>query len=178
MLSSGNRCGYYGGAGSAEFSRDIANSTAGQGDRKLIDELEIQRIIARFANSFDLNDWGLMESALADTLTVVYTDLRGDIPHEITAEDYVSAHQQELGPLNTQHLIGNLEVEVTGDTATVRAGSVIYRSLGERYFNTHASYQFGLTRESDRGWLIGHIKQTVLWSEGDPDIQSGIRGNG
>ena len=33
-------------------------------------EEDIRKTIARFANSFDLKDWALMESALAEVLTV------------------------------------------------------------------------------------------------------------
>ena len=40
-----------------------------------MDELDIQRTISRFANSFDLNDWELMKSALSDNLTVDYSGL-------------------------------------------------------------------------------------------------------
>ncbi len=41
-------------------------------------EEDIRMTIARFANSFDLKDWALMESVLAEELTVEYSDLRGD----------------------------------------------------------------------------------------------------
>ena len=43
-------------------------------------EEDIRKTISQFANSFDLKDWALMESALADVLTVDYSDLRGDPP--------------------------------------------------------------------------------------------------
>ena len=49
-------------------------------------EEDIRKTIARFANSFDLKDWALMESALAEKLTVDYSDLRGESPKEITAD--------------------------------------------------------------------------------------------
>ncbi len=78
-----------------------------------------------------------------------------------------------LEGLNTQHLIGNLEVDVSGVSAAVRASSILFHSLDQRAFNTHARYQFGMTRTRDRGWLISSIKPTVLWNEGDSAIHSG-----
>ena len=43
-------------------------------------EEDIRKTISQFANSFNLKDWALMESALADVLTVDYSDLRGVRP--------------------------------------------------------------------------------------------------
>ena len=40
-------------------------------------EEDIRKTIAQSANSIDLKDWALMESALAEVITVDYSDLRG-----------------------------------------------------------------------------------------------------
>ena len=40
-------------------------------------EEDISKTIAQSANSFDLKDRALMESALAEVITVDYSDLRG-----------------------------------------------------------------------------------------------------
>ncbi len=136
---------------------------------------EIRKTIARFANSFDLKDWALMESALADELTVDYSDLRGGPPKEITARGYAQARREALEALDTQHIIGNLEITVDGDGASVRASSMIFRTLDGLVFNTHARYHFHLFQDRARGWVVDRIKQTVLWNEGDPDIHSGLK---
>ena len=57
-------------------------------------EEEIRKTIVRFANSFDLKDWALMESALAEELTVDYSDLRGGPSKEITAREYAQARER------------------------------------------------------------------------------------
>ena len=64
-----------------------------------MDELDIQRTISRFANSFDLNDWELMKSTLSDNLTVDYSDLRGEPPRRFAAQDYVNDRRRRT--LNT-----------------------------------------------------------------------------
>ncbi len=137
-------------------------------------EEDIRKTIARFANSFDLKDWVQMESVLAEELTVDYSDLRGGAPKEITAREYTQARREALDALDTQHIIGNLEITVDGKRASVVASSMIFRTLDGVVFNTHARYQFGLSEDQDRGWVIDRIKQTVLWNEGDPDIHSGV----
>ena len=75
-----------------------------------------------------------MESAPAEDLTVDYSDMRGGPPQEITVE---------------------------GKRALVLASSMIFRSLNGLVFNHHARYQFGLSEDQDRGWVIDRIKQTV-----------------
>ncbi len=55
-----------------------------------------------------------------------------------------------LEGLNTQHIIGNLEVDVSGRSASVKASNSIYRRLDQRVFQTHARYQWGMTRTGDR----------------------------
>jgi len=78
-----------------------------------------------------------------------------------------------LEPLSTRHVISNLEITIEGRRAAVTASSVIFRRRGSAFFNTHATYQFGLSQHTQRGWLIDRIKQNVLWNEGDPTIHSG-----
>ena len=138
-------------------------------------EEDIRKTIARFANSFDLKDYALMESALAEKLTVDYSDLRGESPKEITAREFAQDRREALETLDTQHIIGNLEITVEGKRASVEASSMIFRTLDGSVFNTHARYQFRLSHDQDRGWIIDRIKQTVPWNEGDPDIHSGVK---
>ena len=142
-------------------------------------EDDIRKTIAQFANSFDLKDWALLESALAGLITVDYSDLRGDLPKEIIGRGYVQARREALEKLDTQHIIGNLETTVDGERASVRASSMIFKALSGVVFNTRATRRFGLPRaqdgDQDRRWVIDGIKQTVLWDEGDPDIPSGVK---
>ncbi len=80
-----------------------------------------------------------------------------------------------LEGLNTQNIIGNLEVDVSGGSASVRASSIIFPSLDQRVFNPHARYQWGMTRTGDRAWLISSTKYAVVWNEGDSAIHSGAK---
>ena len=138
-------------------------------------EEAIRKTIARLANSFDLKDWTLMKSTLADELTVDYSDLRGDPPTQTTAREFTQARREALDALDTQHIISNLEITVDGERASVAANSMIFRRLDKFTFNTHARYQFRLSKDQDRGWIIAGIKQTVLWNEGDSHIHSGVK---
>ena len=115
------------------------------------EEGNIRKTLARFASSFDQKDWTLLESVLTDELTVDYSDLRGDPPAKIAAGEYVEARRQALEPLSTRHVISNLEITIEGRRAAVTASSVIFRRRGSAFFNTHATYQFGLSQHTQRG---------------------------
>ncbi|MCX6957990.1 MAG: nuclear transport factor 2 family protein [Verrucomicrobiae bacterium] len=133
---------------------------------------EIRNLIARFANSFDLKDWKGMQSLLMDNVNCDYTSLR-KTKTTLTAEEYVQQRINALEKLQTQHLFSNLEISISGDQATCRCSSLILRRLQSDFFNTHAFYEFTLFYKNDQ-WLIGKIKQEVLWNEGNPKIHAGV----
>jgi hypothetical protein len=89
---------------------------------------------------------------------------------EVASDAYVQSRRDALQNLDTHHLIGNFEIEVSGSAAWVRASGTIFRRSGKRVFNTHAIYEFGLVSTAETNWLINSIKQSVLWNDGDSTI--------
>ncbi len=43
-------------------------------------QLQIQKVIARFANSFDLKDWAGLQACFTESIFTDYSDLRGTPP--------------------------------------------------------------------------------------------------
>lgn len=135
---------------------------------------EIQNTVSRFMNSFDLKDWSTMEDLLAPRIRIDYDDLRGEPPSVVRAGDYVRSRKEALEPLSTQHLLALPEVEISGDTAEVRASCRIYRTRGGRSFHSHGFYVFSLTR-LDGSWRISGIRQKIFWNEGEPELHGGVQ---
>ena len=133
---------------------------------------EIRNLIARFANSFDLKDWKEMQSLLMEKVSCDYKSLR-KTKLILTAEEYVQQRIDSLEKLQTQHLFSDLEISITNNHATCRCSALILRRLEESFFNTHAIYEFTLFYKNNQ-WLIGKIKQEVLWNEGNPGIHAGV----
>ncbi|MBX9743258.1 MAG: nuclear transport factor 2 family protein [Chthoniobacterales bacterium] len=133
----------------------------------------ISNLLFKFANNFDLKKWDEMERCLASQVDCDYTSLRGK-KEILTAKEYVHQRRSALEPLQMQHLFSNLEIDLLGEhQAACRCSALILRKREEKFFNTHAIYEFTCVRE--RGvWLISAIKQTVLWNEGDTEIHSGV----
>ena len=141
-------------------------------------EVQIQMVINRFMNSFDLKDWPQMKSTLTDQVVVDYSDLRGEPPKTVTAEEFVESRKAALEHLSTHHLIANYDIGVSGHNAEAKASCMIYRTGGENPFNSHAFYIFSMRANSDTSWKICGIKQKILWNEGDSIIHMGVNNSG
>jgi len=68
------------------------------------DTFKIQKLIPRFANSFDLKDWDGLLACLAESVYTHYSDLCGTPPETVKAVDYVAARRTSLENLKTHHL--------------------------------------------------------------------------
>ena len=135
--------------------------------------IEINNTLSRFANSLDLKDWGALKDVLAENISVDYADLRGTI-ETLSRDQYVAQREASLQELNTHHILSNIDIETKNGGAIVAASAMIYRSLGEEYFNSHVIYGFELEMINS-SWRITSIKQTVLWNEGNSKIHAGAK---
>jgi hypothetical protein len=139
------------------------------------DTFDIQALLARFANSFDLKDWDGLLACLAESLYTDYADLRGTAPETIPALDYVQARRAALQDLQTHHLNGNVEIKYIDPlNATCRVSTVIWRKSDSEAFDTHCVYTFKVTKIK-YDWKINAITQKILWNEGQPNIHSGTQ---
>lgn len=138
------------------------------------DILALQQLVARFANSFDTKDWARLEQCLKAELHMDYSDLRGTPPEQMTRSRFVELRRTALQELQTHHLAGNVEIEVSAGAGEVRVSMAIHRRNGNgEVLNTHCLYLLGVERVENH-WLIGSIVQKVLVSEGDRTIHKGI----
>jgi hypothetical protein len=137
--------------------------------------LEIQKVIARFANSFDMKDWNGLESCFTESLYTDYSDLRGTPPQTVSAKDYVQKRIDSLNHLKLHHLVSNYEMDFSdSNSATCRASMVVWRKSDEEEFTSHCVYIFQLTKR-DSDWKISGITQKVLWNEGTSSIHKGAK---
>ena len=134
----------------------------------------LQELVARFANSFDLKEWGRLGQCLADTVHTDYSDLRGAPPETMSRDQFVQLRQSALQELQTHHLAGNVEIDLSGESANLKVSMVIYRrnQAGET-LNTHCLYFLG-AKQGDGGWRIHSITQKVFMNDGQAGIHQGI----
>jgi hypothetical protein len=137
-----------------------------------MNDISVLNTVNRFANSFDLKSWDALGDVLADEIVCDYRDLRGVI-ETLSRADYVKKRIVALDHLKTQHLFTNHEIQTMGKKADCRLNAFIIRQDTGAVFHTHAVYDFKLIQQDAR-WLITHIKQTILWNEGDSKIHAGV----
>ena len=143
---------------------------------ELTDRTAVSDVVLTFARSLDLKDWESCRRCFVDEVETDYSDLRGELPSKVAADDFVAKRRIALDPLQTLHLSTNHQVTFEGDTATCVSATVIHRRRaedGER-FDTYCTYTHTL-RRTPAGWKIAKVKQTVHWNTGNPAIHQGAR---
>lgn len=134
------------------------------------DRSQIQEIIARFANSFDVKDWNGLETCFTESLFTDYSDLRGTPPQRVSASEYAASRRESLEHLKLHHLVSNYEIVFKdASTATCHASMIVWRKSDDEEFTSHCFYIFQLTK-LDSEWKISGITQRILWNEGSSSI--------
>lgn len=122
--------------------------------RVLRDERDIERALNLFARAMDDRDWATMAQILADD---VEGDLgTGRLAGTTAIVDMIRGFLDSCGP--TQHLLGNIVIDVEGDTATSRAyiRDVHLNSAADpsTRFYTLGDYHDTWRRDGDGQWRI------------------------
>lgn len=136
--------------------------------------LELHALVARFANSFDLKEWNCLADCLSPSLYTDYRELRGTEPATMSREEFVESRREALQALQTHHLAGNVEIDISGSSAQLKVSMLICRRAqsGES-LTTHCLYFLGAELRPE-GWRFKSIRQKVLISDGDTRIHKGI----
>ena len=140
------------------------------------DRAAVIEVVLAVARALDVKDWAACRRYFTDEIETDYSDLRGEPPQIVKADEFVELRRTALERLKTLHLSANHLVTVEGDRATCVSAAIIHRFRpedGER-FDTYCAYTHALVRAGGL-WKIGKIKQTVYWNTGNPDIHSGAR---
>jgi 3-phenylpropionate/cinnamic acid dioxygenase small subunit len=139
------------------------------GLQSLLDRQEISDLLVRYTTALDAKDWELLESCFTKSPVFVHPGGRLVGFTEILARTSAA-----LTPLTiTQHLLGNLVVEVNGDTARAscyfRAQHVRTGTPGGDTYIIAGRYIDTLSRTS-LGWKIAERVQSYMWRDGNPAV--------
>jgi len=142
--------------------------------RELQDRAAVIDVVLAFARSLDVKDWLACRRCFTDEIETDYSDLRGEPPSTVKADEFVALRRRALEKLKTLHLSANHLVALDGDRATCVSAAVIHRFRPEdgARFDTYCAYAHSLVRGAS-GWKIHKVKQTVYWNTGDPSIHAG-----
>jgi hypothetical protein len=147
--------------------------TADTSLQTLLDEREIVQVALRYCRALDTKDWPLLDDVFlpdstADLSSGTLLVGIGPIRERISTA---------LGHLDdSQHLVGNHEVSVDGDTATHRcylqAQHIRAAATGGPNYIVAGRYEDRFAR-ADAGWRIAHRTLTVMWTDGNVGVARG-----
>ncbi len=131
------------------------------------DHLEIQQVINLYASAIDKHQWSALESVFTEDAEADFIEL-GVFKGRQTISDLISSVLTQCSV--TQHLLGNINIEVEGDTASASCYlSALHVGLGDYAAETMTvwgEYKDKLVRTSD-GWRIVHRTLVSMYAEGD-----------
>ena len=142
--------------------------------------IEIQELLFRFMTSFDDKDWDAMRECLAESIHCEYSSFRGTVPGAIARDDYIGQRAIPLASLKTQHNLSNVSINGSEMYAEARCNYAILRFAAdfdgtrEKFFHSYGQYQFGVVKTHNQ-WRIISIRQSLLVSDGNPDLHAGAR---
>lgn len=132
----------------------------------LLDEREIGRALIGFARAMDERDWDGLRAILTPDATAELGT--GPVTGPDAIIGLIRHYLDGCGP--TQHLLGNIWIDVTGDTAESRAYvSDMHLGAGERQglsFVTLGAYHDHWQR-SDGSWRLAHRTKINRGHKGD-----------
>ncbi|GAB6902008.1 nuclear transport factor 2 family protein [Kineosporia succinea] len=139
------------------------------GVRKLLDRTDVTEVLYRVARAMDTRDWDLFARSFTADAQGDYGSSSADGRAEILAMARAFLEALDV----TQHLLGNVEVSVEGDTATTRATFIAQHvrdaAEGDGQLLMGGTYVDTFRRSQD-GWQITHRRIRGLWSNGNPAV--------
>src|SRR5262245_34695637 len=140
--------------------------------REISDRLEIAELLARYARALDTKDWTLWRTVFTDDAHIDYRSAGGIAGDRETVANWL-AETIGMFPM-TQHYVTNLEVELDGDMARVRA--MFYNPLrfpgADDLTFCGGWYHHQLVRTAD-GWRSRDLREESLWFHSPPPRLAG-----
>lgn len=144
------------------------------------DRSEIADTLFRYAAGLDRGDSSALASAVTDDCVFDFTPaakkLGLDFRVLIGGPTIVETLVRLIGPLDTSHTASNIQVEISGDTAKLKASMLSQHFLpgdGPRLGSENAllmnRYEADLIRDGAH-WRFRRVSIDNVWAEGDPTI--------
>jgi SnoaL-like domain len=130
--------------------------------QRVSDELEIAALLNRYARAVDAKDWALYRSVFTDDAHIDYSSAGAAAGSRDEVADWLSQGFAAI-PMS-MHYITNIESDITGDTARVRAmfyNPMQLPGMSELSY-CGGYYHHELVRTPD-GWRSRDLREENVW---------------
>src|SRR5262245_61956972 len=136
--------------------------------RALLDRVELEDLMNRYATAIDLRDWACLNTVFAEgEIEADFTSMGVKQVFRGPAERWIGTVRQTItGFDGTQHFFANHLARVDGDSAVDTRYMQARHQLGPEHYTVGGYYTGHMIRTSD-GWRIARYKLTVTWSDGN-----------
>jgi ketosteroid isomerase-like protein len=138
-----------------------------QEPQNFADHLEIQQVINLYASAIDKHQWSALDGVFTDDAVANFIGI-GVFEGRQAIADLIASVLTQCSA--TQHLLGNINIVVSGDTATATCYlSALHVGLGDYAAETltvWGEYSDELVRTAN-GWRIAHRTLTSQHATGD-----------
>jgi hypothetical protein len=130
----------------------------------------VQSVVVRITHHIDHKQWSDLRSLYADEVDTDYTSLFGGAPQRQRGDDLIAGWQRALAAVKTQHLLGPIDVRVTGAVAVaechVRAWHYSAGAPGGEEWVVAGHYVLALVKKAE-SWTITGMKLETLHQTGN-----------
>lgn len=141
-----------------------------------LDRQEIAEFIvanSMLADSGTAADWARYVQRYAEQISVDYSSTLGDPPRPVSRDLLMPYWKSLIDAFDvTQHVVSNVVVTLSGDSASSRAYVISNHRIGSDVWSCGGIYDHGLRRAADRdgGWQITAQRFTALFETGDRSV--------
>lgn len=135
--------------------------------QRVSDELEIKALLSRYARAVDTKDWQLYRSVFTADAHIDYSSAGAPVGARDEVADWLAV---AFGAIPwTMHYITNVETDIDGDNATVRAMFYNPMQLPGKAEQSCCGgyYHHELVRTPD-GWRSRSLREENVWFVGKP----------
>jgi hypothetical protein len=149
---------------------------------RLLDEMEITRVVNAVDFDVDRKDWAAVQRHFAEEIAVDFTSLVGGQPGRMRSADLVAAWRAALyADKLSHHMRTNHQVRIDGDMAEVLSQGYAWNRLrvgqGDDLWETWGTYRHTLVRTA-AGWKVTGMAYFAHHSRGNEKVREYVPGAG
>ena len=142
---------------------------------RVVDEQAVIDVAIRYTWALDFGDWDGLDQVFLPEATADF----GGPETEVGIDAIKARIRRSLEPLDgSQHLCGNHQVSIDGDTATHRCymhAQHIRKEVEDGSLYVVAGYYEDRMERTPEGWRIAHRTLTPMWFDGNREVIRGRR---